>query len=384
MLSDTEWVLHAATQDLPCLTELGLRHGALFDTELAGRLLSSPRSASARSSRSFRPHAREGTLGRRLVHPAASRAVAHLRRPRRRAAGRAARHARRAARPGRQTGVGDAGVRGAHRQPPRETRRDPWRRTSGIHRVRSRRELSLRPRALDGPRRDGPAPRPVPRTPAERPAIVAAAHARPASRSQLAAIAGRSTPAAPVAISICGGRGPGGPQRVRQGAPGTHRALRRPAAGAGVGRPRPVGRRSARRLPERAPRTRRDAQGSDREPPHTRLRTPARLGSPAEPTAAAVAEALPTAEPASGRSRSRPRGSPRPSPTTSPVRPDRSDPVRRGFSVIAIRIPGAGLSSRPTLCGWPAPPRRSLWSMPYATRSRARPMPPRPVRCRRT
>ncbi|MEV6007202.1 ribonuclease D [Streptomyces sp. NPDC051976] len=37
-LSDTEWVLHAATQDLPCLDELGMRPTSLFDTELAGRL----------------------------------------------------------------------------------------------------------------------------------------------------------------------------------------------------------------------------------------------------------------------------------------------------------------------------------------------------------
>lgn len=34
-----EWILHAATQDLPCLAELGLRPTRLFDTELAGRLL---------------------------------------------------------------------------------------------------------------------------------------------------------------------------------------------------------------------------------------------------------------------------------------------------------------------------------------------------------
>lgn len=34
-----EWILHAATQDLPCLAEVGLSPGALFDTELAGRLL---------------------------------------------------------------------------------------------------------------------------------------------------------------------------------------------------------------------------------------------------------------------------------------------------------------------------------------------------------
>jgi ribonuclease D len=33
-----EWVLHAASQDLPCLAEVGLRPTSLFDTELAGRL----------------------------------------------------------------------------------------------------------------------------------------------------------------------------------------------------------------------------------------------------------------------------------------------------------------------------------------------------------
>jgi ribonuclease D len=37
-LADTEWVLHAASQDLPCLAELGMRPRRLFDTELAGRL----------------------------------------------------------------------------------------------------------------------------------------------------------------------------------------------------------------------------------------------------------------------------------------------------------------------------------------------------------
>ena len=38
-LSGTEWVLHAASQDLPCLAEVGLLPGQVFDTELAARLL---------------------------------------------------------------------------------------------------------------------------------------------------------------------------------------------------------------------------------------------------------------------------------------------------------------------------------------------------------
>ena len=37
-LSGVEWVLHAATQDLPCLAELGMYPDALFDTEMGGRL----------------------------------------------------------------------------------------------------------------------------------------------------------------------------------------------------------------------------------------------------------------------------------------------------------------------------------------------------------
>ncbi|WP_084634882.1 HRDC domain-containing protein [Propionicicella superfundia] len=40
---DDVWVLHAASQDLPCLTEVGMIPSELFDTELAGRLLGLPR-----------------------------------------------------------------------------------------------------------------------------------------------------------------------------------------------------------------------------------------------------------------------------------------------------------------------------------------------------
>lgn len=42
-LKDREWILHAATQDLACLAEIGLRPGAIFDTELAARLAGQPR-----------------------------------------------------------------------------------------------------------------------------------------------------------------------------------------------------------------------------------------------------------------------------------------------------------------------------------------------------
>ena len=38
VLATDEWVLHAADQDLPCLAEIGMRPTSLYDTELAGRL----------------------------------------------------------------------------------------------------------------------------------------------------------------------------------------------------------------------------------------------------------------------------------------------------------------------------------------------------------
>ena len=38
VLATDEWVLHAADQDLPCLAEIGIRPPRLYDTELAGRL----------------------------------------------------------------------------------------------------------------------------------------------------------------------------------------------------------------------------------------------------------------------------------------------------------------------------------------------------------
>ncbi len=44
-LADAEWVIHAASQDLPCLSELKLVPHNLFDTELAARLLGHPRVA---------------------------------------------------------------------------------------------------------------------------------------------------------------------------------------------------------------------------------------------------------------------------------------------------------------------------------------------------
>lgn len=42
-IGESEWILHAATQDLVCLAEVGLHPRQLFDTELGGRLAGRPR-----------------------------------------------------------------------------------------------------------------------------------------------------------------------------------------------------------------------------------------------------------------------------------------------------------------------------------------------------
>ena len=43
VIADAEWVLHAATQDLACLRQTGLEPRDLFDTELGGRIAGYPR-----------------------------------------------------------------------------------------------------------------------------------------------------------------------------------------------------------------------------------------------------------------------------------------------------------------------------------------------------
>jgi ribonuclease D len=42
-IGGAEWIVHAANQDLPCLADLGMTPPVLFDTELAGRLAGYPR-----------------------------------------------------------------------------------------------------------------------------------------------------------------------------------------------------------------------------------------------------------------------------------------------------------------------------------------------------
>ena len=143
-LGDVEAVLHAASQDLPCLAEIGYQPRELFDTELAGRLLGYPRVALGTML--------EEVLGFRLAkeHSAADWSVRPL----------PAEMLKYAAldvevltelRDALAGQLREQGKTEWARQefaaiaaaPPPQPRADPWRRTSGIHRVRTRRALAV-------------------------------------------------------------------------------------------------------------------------------------------------------------------------------------------------------------------------------------------------
>lgn len=193
-LADTEWVLHAATQDLPCLAELGLRPRKLFDTELAGRLLWYPKVGLAAlveqllGYRLEKGHAAVDWSTRPLPEPWLNYAaldvelLVDLRDA-------LAEELRGEGKDGWAAQEFDALVR----QPPRESRRDPWRRTSGIHRIRNRRELAYvrelwLARDRLARRRDLSPGRVLTDH-----SIIAAAIARPATRGQLATLPGFDT-----------------------------------------------------------------------------------------------------------------------------------------------------------------------------------------------
>ncbi|MEU6811994.1 ribonuclease D [Streptomyces sp. NPDC046831] len=143
-LSGVEWVLHAATQDLPCLREIGMRPTRLFDTELAGRLAGFPRVGLGAMV--------EGVLGFVLEkgHSAVDWSTRPLPEPWLRYA---------ALDVELLVDLRDALEKELDRQgklewarqefdaiasaPPAEPRKDPWRRTSGMHKVRRRRQLAV-------------------------------------------------------------------------------------------------------------------------------------------------------------------------------------------------------------------------------------------------
>ena len=139
-----EWVLHAANQDLPCLAEIGLVPARIFDTELAARLAGLPRVGLAAVV--------ESLLGFSLVkgHSAADWSTRPL--PQEWLVYAALdvevlvdlRDALAAllAEQGKTEWARQefAAVLAAGPPPPRQ---DPWRRTSGVHGLRSRRQLGM-------------------------------------------------------------------------------------------------------------------------------------------------------------------------------------------------------------------------------------------------
>ena len=143
-LADAEAVLHAASQDLPCLAEIGFRPGRLFDTELAGRLLGYPRVALGTLV--------EEVLGFHLEkgHSAADWSVRPLRTELLRYAALDVEVlielrdalAEELAEQG-KTEWARQEFAAALAAKPVTARADPWRRTSGIHRVQSRRALAV-------------------------------------------------------------------------------------------------------------------------------------------------------------------------------------------------------------------------------------------------
>lgn len=143
-IAQEEWVLHAASQDLACLRELGMSPSRLFDTELAGRLLGHPRVG-------LGPIVEE-VLGLRLEkgHSAADWSTRPLPEA----------WLRYAAldvevlvelRDVLAAELDEQGKRDWAEQefaavaaaPPAPPRLEPWRRTSGLHRVRTRRQLAV-------------------------------------------------------------------------------------------------------------------------------------------------------------------------------------------------------------------------------------------------
>jgi len=143
-LADAEAVLHAASQDLPCLAEIGFRPRRLFDTELAGRLLGYPRFALGTLV--------EEVLGFHLEkgHSAADWSVRPLRTELLRYAALDVEVlielrdalAEELAEQG-KTEWARQEFAAALAAKPVTARADPWRRTSGIHRVQSRRALAV-------------------------------------------------------------------------------------------------------------------------------------------------------------------------------------------------------------------------------------------------
>jgi ribonuclease D len=190
-LSDTEAVLHAASQDLPCLAEVGFRPRRLFDTELAGRLLGYPRVALGTLV--------EEVLGYHLEkgYSAADWSARPLRTELLRYAAldvevlielRDALAEELDAQGKTEWALQEFEAVLAARPP--AARPDPWRRTSGIHRVQSRRGLAVVRELWTARDKIAQAADLSPRRILPDAAIVEAARSLPVSHAQLFKISG--------------------------------------------------------------------------------------------------------------------------------------------------------------------------------------------------
>jgi ribonuclease D len=143
-IAEAEWILHAANQDLPCLTEVGLRPPRLFDTELAGRLLGFPRVGLASMVESVlgysleKGHSAVDWSTRPLPEPwlrYAALDVEVLIELRDALEAQLRRHGK--------LGWAHEEFTAIVAAPPPGPRNDPWRRVSGLHRVRRPRQLAV-------------------------------------------------------------------------------------------------------------------------------------------------------------------------------------------------------------------------------------------------
>ncbi len=144
-IADEEWVLHAASQDLPCLSEIGLRPTRLFDTELAARLAGYERVGLAALTESLlgysleKHHSAADWSTRPLPESWLTYAaldVELLVDLRNLLADELARQGKT------EWAAEEFASLVTHGGAPPRVRPDPWRRTSGIHRVRGARALS--------------------------------------------------------------------------------------------------------------------------------------------------------------------------------------------------------------------------------------------------
>ncbi|MEO9239235.1 MAG: HRDC domain-containing protein [Jatrophihabitantaceae bacterium] len=143
-LADSEWILHAASQDLACLAELGMLPRRLFDTELVGRLLGSERAALGTMLEQYlaisleKGHSAADWSTRPLPHDwlvYAALDVELLIELREVLLAELARTGK--------LGWAEQECAAILQAPAPAPRSDPWRRTSGIHGLRSRRQLGM-------------------------------------------------------------------------------------------------------------------------------------------------------------------------------------------------------------------------------------------------